>query len=140
MDEKPKTAGPGKKPRRRWFQFKLRTLLIGMALLTIPCGYVSWQAKIVRERKALLVEIESEGGGFCSSKRTTAGFWGKFPIWPNEAIESIGKYHQGALEDITRHFLGEESVVVIWLPAAIPPTEEIQIKERIPEAYIWRFK
>jgi hypothetical protein len=33
-------------PRRR-FQFRLRTLLIGVTLLAIPCGYVGWQAKIV---------------------------------------------------------------------------------------------
>jgi hypothetical protein len=32
------------------FQFRLRTLLIGVTLLAVPCGYVAWQAKIVRER------------------------------------------------------------------------------------------
>ena len=39
------------RPRLRWFQFRLRTLLIGVTLFAlIPCGYVGWQAKIVRER------------------------------------------------------------------------------------------
>jgi hypothetical protein len=42
------------KRRRRWFQFSLRTLLIGVTLAAIPCGYVGWQAKIVRDRKAFL--------------------------------------------------------------------------------------
>jgi hypothetical protein len=50
MNEKPPTA----EPHRLWFSFSLRTLLIGMALLATPLGYVGWQAKIVRERKALL--------------------------------------------------------------------------------------
>jgi hypothetical protein len=40
-------------PCRR-FQFRLRTLLIVVTLLAIPFGYVGWQAKIVRDRKAML--------------------------------------------------------------------------------------
>src|SRR5580693_1171162 len=40
-------------PRRR-FQFRLRTLMIGVTLLAVPLGYVGWQAKIVREREAFL--------------------------------------------------------------------------------------
>jgi hypothetical protein len=42
------------KRNRRWFQFSLRTLLIVVTLLAVVCGYVGWQAKIVRERKAML--------------------------------------------------------------------------------------
>jgi hypothetical protein len=43
----------GQSPPRRRFQFRLRTLMIGVMLFAlIPCGYVGWQAKIVRERKA----------------------------------------------------------------------------------------
>jgi hypothetical protein len=40
-------------PRRR-FQFRLRTLLIGVTLVAVPLGYVGWQAKIVREREEFL--------------------------------------------------------------------------------------
>jgi hypothetical protein len=39
------------RPPRRWFQFRLRTLMIGMTLLAVPCSYVGWQAKIAREQK-----------------------------------------------------------------------------------------
>jgi hypothetical protein len=48
-------------PRRR-FQFRLRTLMIGVPLLAVPLGYVGWQAKIVRERRAMLIWIEDNGG------------------------------------------------------------------------------
>ena len=44
--------------RRRWFQFRLRTLLIAMALLAIPMGWFGWQERIVRHRKALLTMID----------------------------------------------------------------------------------
>ena len=42
------------KRKRRWYQFGLRTLMIAVTLLAVPLGYVGWQAKIVRERKAAL--------------------------------------------------------------------------------------
>ena len=43
-------------PRRR-FQFRLRTLMIAVTLLAVPCAYVGWQAKIVRERRELLDKL-----------------------------------------------------------------------------------
>jgi hypothetical protein len=46
-------AEPSNKAKRRWFQFRLRTLMIVVTLLAVPLGYVGWQVKIVRERKAL---------------------------------------------------------------------------------------
>jgi hypothetical protein len=53
MQTEPSKAEPPKR-KRRWFQFSLRTLLIGVTLLAVPLGYVGWQAKIVRERGAFL--------------------------------------------------------------------------------------
>ncbi len=50
-------------PHRRRFQFRLRTLLIGVTLLAVPLGFVGWQAKIVRDRKAACDEIILGGGG-----------------------------------------------------------------------------
>jgi hypothetical protein len=41
-------------PSLRRFQVRLRTLLIGVTLLAVACGYVGWQVKIVREREAML--------------------------------------------------------------------------------------
>ncbi|HEV2972350.1 MAG TPA: hypothetical protein VGY55_20415 [Pirellulales bacterium] len=49
------------------FQFHLRTLLIVVTLLTIPCAYIGAQAEIVRERKAML-----ENGHLTLSEATPA--------------------------------------------------------------------
>jgi hypothetical protein len=49
-----RNSGMGEPPNRRWFQFSLRTLLIGVTLLAVACGYVGWQMKIVRARRAEL--------------------------------------------------------------------------------------
>jgi hypothetical protein len=42
------------KPR---FQFRLRTLLIGVTLLAVASAYVGWQMKIVRARRAELNRV-----------------------------------------------------------------------------------
>jgi hypothetical protein len=60
-------------PRRRRFQFSLRTLLVGVTLLAAACGYVGWQATIVRERKALLLEIFKNKGSWYPSPFVPAG-------------------------------------------------------------------
>jgi hypothetical protein len=53
MEAEPPKADPPKRKRRR-FQFRLRTLMIVVTLLAVPCGYIGWQARIVRERRDLL--------------------------------------------------------------------------------------
>ena len=42
------------KRKRRWFQFSLRTLLIVVTLFCIAAAWFTEQARIVRERKAIL--------------------------------------------------------------------------------------
>jgi len=52
MADTPHTAEPVK-PRRRWFQFRLRTLLIGATLLSLPRWWLGRQIKILPERIAI---------------------------------------------------------------------------------------
>jgi hypothetical protein len=40
------------------FQFRLRTLMIGVTLLAVPCAYVGWQAAIVRVRLGILANFQ----------------------------------------------------------------------------------
>ncbi len=40
-------------PKRRWYQFSLRTLLIGVTLLAAQCGFVTW---VIRDRERLIHE------------------------------------------------------------------------------------
>ena len=46
---------PNAESNRRWFQFRLRTMLIAVVLVSIPCGYVAHEWRIVAARKAWLV-------------------------------------------------------------------------------------
>jgi hypothetical protein len=46
------------KRNRRWFQFSLRSLMIVVTLFCVVVGgYVGWQAKVVRERRAELSRV-----------------------------------------------------------------------------------
>jgi hypothetical protein len=53
----PLFAMPDQPPRRR-FQFRLRTLMVGVTLLAVPCSYVGWQVRVVKERR-LQIEARS---------------------------------------------------------------------------------
>ncbi len=66
------------KRKRRWFQFSLRTLLIGVTLLAVACAYVGWQAKIVRERRAELNRASKCG-------------WSESPAPMNRASSVVGR-------------------------------------------------
>jgi hypothetical protein len=58
MPTEPPNAEP--KRKRRWFQFSLRTLLIGVTLLAAACAYFAHYAAIVRQRKALREQVEAK--------------------------------------------------------------------------------
>jgi hypothetical protein len=52
MQTEPSKGEPPRR-KRRWFQFSLRTLLVGVVLLAVVCGYVGRQVAIVKEREAM---------------------------------------------------------------------------------------
>jgi len=113
MHDKPNTAA-SEKPRRRWFQFRLRTLLIGMMLLAVPCGYMGWQAKIVRERKGVLELVVQQGG----------------------TISPLINAPPDDLPPLVRRLLGDEPIGLIEFQQPIT-TEELQsIAAAFPEADI----
>ena len=62
-------------PKLRWFQFQLRTLLIGMTLLSLPCAWVGYSLNWIRQRHEALASRRV--WDFSGSARTTApgGLW-----------------------------------------------------------------
>ena len=45
-------------PRRRWLQFRLRTLLIAVTISTLPLGYVAWEREQCRGGKEALEMVK----------------------------------------------------------------------------------
>ena len=107
-----------KNPRR--FQFRLRTLLIGVTLFAlIPCGYVGWQAKIVRERRSWLTRLQEEGY--------------KYPKVGDIVIHA-GNGHGGP--NIVRRLLGDEEIVAVAIPATISDEDREATLRLFPESNV----
>ena len=85
MPEKPDNA----EPRRRWHQFSLRTLLIGVALLGVACAYLAHEAKIVQARKAWLDDR---------------------PFWVAIQCTTVNNRNPSADPTLIRRLLGDEAV------------------------------
>ena len=50
------------KTHRRWFRFRLRTLLVMVTLLSVPLGWVGWELDQRRREKAVVAWIDGMGG------------------------------------------------------------------------------
>jgi hypothetical protein len=61
MEEKPATADPVNKPRRRWFSFSLRTLLVFVTLAGCGFGWFGLKVQEARRQQAAVAATERLG-------------------------------------------------------------------------------
>ncbi len=104
------------------FQFRVRTLLIGVTLLAMACAYVGWQAKIVSERIALRERIEKMGVEFTIAAGPTS-------LWINLERNPM---------PWPRNWLGDKRVGGIAIPAALTKEDIALIRRLFPEAYLYQ--
>jgi hypothetical protein len=104
---------PDRSSKRRRFQFRLRTLMIGVTLFAlIPCGYVGWQAKIVRERRAELNRVvDGRLYGIAGSDERRAIPW-------------------------IRRVLADQQVYSIMMPVGTDRSELDRLRALFPEAKV----
>ncbi len=50
------------KPKRRWYQFRLRTLLLAILVLSLPLSWFAWRMKQARRQKEAVAAIYELGG------------------------------------------------------------------------------
>ncbi|MDB4468562.1 hypothetical protein N9093_01750 [bacterium] len=50
------------KPKRRWFQLRLRTLLVLVTLASVPLSWVGWELDQRRREKQAIAWVEEMGG------------------------------------------------------------------------------
>jgi hypothetical protein len=117
-------ANPPKR-KRRWLQFSLRSLLIGVALLAIPCGYVGWQAKIVRERKAYL--------------QASMHLWDVELFLGHGGVSNyvvFAKGDEAQAPSLIRIWLGDEAQDCVWVESARSTGEKQSAAALFPEALV----
>ena len=120
MPTEPTKAEPPK-GKRRWFQFSLRTLLIGVMLLAVACAYVAHEKAIVDRRSELWRWLNQHG----SQIRTDGGM----PV--PEGIEQ---------PSFLRRLLGDQTVLEVYLRQVISDDDLQRIKETFPGVRITQAK
>jgi hypothetical protein len=117
-------------PRRR-FQFRLRTLLILVTLLAGVCGYVAWQAKIVKERKAVADLVQHyEGAVYWTSEvKRASPMASGLRIWEDHIVLPLRKVSG------LRRWLGDDAATYILYRMQMPKDEITRMKAAFPEAH-----
>ena len=106
-------------PPRRWFQFRLRTLLIAVAVLAVPCAWVGYSLSWIRQRHEFLA-MENVG----SMQTDGVPISGGHPI----AAPPEFKRAPGCL-----WLLRERGCFGVIVPRPLMP----EAKRLFPEARIW---
>ena len=124
-------------PRRR-FQFRLRTLMIGVTLLAAICGYIAWQEKIVKEREALLKLVMNDGGGcfIISAGPQHHEEYSRMGSIPDKGTWRVPGAHPDQAPSWIRQRLGDKHIHAIWLPESFSAADVAIISERFPEAAV----
>ena len=115
---------------RRRFQFRLRTLLIGVTLFAlIPCGYLGWQAKIVKQRRTAASELTQYGAISWASEFTA--------LPPGISLKklSVEMVYRRPLPQVSwlRRLLGDDYAVSVLYSPRIPDESLDRIKAAFPE-------
>jgi hypothetical protein len=104
-------------PRRR-FQFRLRTLMIAVAVVAIPCAYVGWQMKIVRTRRAELNRtVDARLVGIADDDEERVIPWVR-RVLGDQRVASIRMLVGTDVAELDRlRALFPEAKVEVWTPA-----------------------
>jgi len=62
-------------PRRRWYQFSLRTLLIVVTLSAVPLGWFAWKVEQGRRQRAAIAWVDKMGGDSISGGIEGESWW-----------------------------------------------------------------
>jgi hypothetical protein len=111
------------RPERRWFQFSLRRLMIGVTLLAVAFGYVAGQARIVWERKAMKDWVRANGG-YVPDSTVSAGLSRNIPQrWSGSWI---------------RGSFGDCDAVYVVVPNGTSDEQFCRVKAVFPDAEVTR--
>ena len=77
------------KPKRRWFQLRLRTLLALVTLASVPLSWVGWELDQRRREKVVIAWVEEMGGRVSFEAKINSGF--KTNWWKTATDTLFGK-------------------------------------------------
>ena len=83
------------RPKRRWYQYSLRTLFVLMTLVAIACSWYAYEMQKAAKRRAAIAEIEKAGGGVLYYDASSPGLGGEPPAWYSLLRKLHGDEHLG---------------------------------------------
>ncbi len=123
MEAKPPNVEPPKR-KRRWFQFRLRTLMIAVTLLAIALAYAAPDVRIWHQRTAMLGP-KHDGPLTLSNGVVVYEFRATLPSWRQEERISL-----------LRRLLGDQPIYEIWLGYDTKSSDVARYEAAFPEADI----
>jgi Leucine-rich repeat (LRR) protein len=78
-------------PRRRWFRYRLRTLLIVLTVLSLPLGWVGWRLAEVHRERSAITWVYKQGGqvGFIEMPGKRSRWEESKGMWFRRSVESV---------------------------------------------------
>jgi hypothetical protein len=119
------TMGTESKRNRRWFQFSLRTLLIGVTLFCMACAYIGWQVKIVNGRR------QTEKWAEFTLRAAFYKFGANWELTHRDET-ALQRFHE-ARPPLIRRLLGDSAYSEVAVPY-FPPLSKTEPK-RIRDAF-----
>lgn len=120
-------------PKRKHccFQFSLRTVLMSVSVLALPCAWLGSQVKIVRDRAGMIARVRSAGG----DAMTADDFW---ILDVERTGDSSGSVAPGRPKPISsiRRWLGDDDFSFIGIPGGFSRSDEQKIREEFPGTVI----
>jgi hypothetical protein len=111
-------------PRRRWFQFGLRTMFVAVTLFSLWLG---WELKFIRDRRAFLAAMDDLR--ITEPQNSTSAFGLGF-TWTDQS--------SGASIPFWRRWLGDEPQTVLALPSTSTEADRETAVKLFPEAKVHR--
>lgn len=110
------------------FRVRLRTILLVVAILAVPCAWLGSEVKLVRNRADLIARVRS-AGGFVQTDS-------KLLLLPSIRIKP-GNLPQPV--SAVRRWFGDYPVSQISVPHQFPDADEKRILDLFPEAEVVKF-
>ena len=115
------------KPRRRWFRFSLRSLLLFVVLVGIPLGWLGSKVNRARKQRAVVAELQKLGARFIYDPVNELGPKERQPSGPTWLIDLLGREY---FDDVFQVSIASPGVTdeTIELIAELPAVEYVFLK------------
>ena len=140
MQSEPPQADPPNR-KRRWFQFSLRTLMIGVTIFCVVMGgYAAREAKIVRERRAWGATDGNAAGLFVRSSVRENQAWEAATYKSHFIFSHPREFAHGDASQspsLIRRWMGDETQEMVVVGIADSVSEKQAAAELFPEATVY---